>query len=53
VGVPDVVLVDRDGFPRDKTCGSGVSPKSIQTLKRLAVWDLVERHATGFGGSGS
>ncbi len=45
LGVPDVVLVDRDEFPRDKTCGSGVSPKGIQTLKRLGVWDLVERHA--------
>jgi threonine dehydrogenase-like Zn-dependent dehydrogenase len=37
LGVPDVVLVDRDEFPRDKTCGSGVSPKGINTLKRLGV----------------
>jgi 2-polyprenyl-6-methoxyphenol hydroxylase-like FAD-dependent oxidoreductase len=45
LGVPDVVLVDRDEFPRDETCGSGVSPKGIQTLKRLGVWDLVEPRA--------
>jgi flavin-dependent dehydrogenase len=33
LGVRDVVLVDRHDFPRDKTCGSGVSPKGIDVLK--------------------
>jgi geranylgeranyl reductase family protein len=45
LGVRDVVLVDRHDFPRDKTCGSGVSPKGIETLKQLGVWHDVEPHA--------
>ncbi len=42
LGVQDVVLVDRHDFPRDKTCGSGLSPKGIQTLKDLGVWHEIE-----------
>ncbi len=44
-GVRNVVVVDRHDFPRDKTCGSGVSPKGIETLKALGVWRDVEPHA--------
>ena len=43
LGVGNVVLVDRADFPRDKTCGSAVSPKGIQTLQDLGVWPEVER----------
>jgi geranylgeranyl reductase family protein len=42
LGVKDVVLVDRHDFPRDKTCGSGISPKGIETLRQLGVWDDVQ-----------
>lgn len=45
LGVRRVTLVDRHDFPRDKTCGSGISPKGIQVLKELGVWDEVEAHA--------
>jgi geranylgeranyl reductase family protein len=45
LGVKDVVLVDKQDFPRDKTCGSGISPKGIGILRELGVWDEVERHA--------
>lgn len=45
LGVRRVVLVDRHDFPRDKTCGSGVSPKGIAVLKDLGVWDDVEPHS--------
>ena len=45
VGVANVVLVDRLDFPRDKTCGSGVSPNGIATLRTLGAWDAVESHA--------
>lgn len=45
LGVRNVVLVDRHDFPRDKTCGSGISPKGIETLKQLGVWRDVEPHA--------
>lgn len=42
LGVPDVVLLDRHDFPRDKTCGSGLSPGGIQVLRDLGVWADVE-----------
>jgi geranylgeranyl reductase family protein len=45
LGIQDVVLVDRHDFPRDKTCGSGISPKGIETLKQLGVWEEIEPHA--------
>ena len=45
LGVTKVVLVDRHDFPRDKTCGSGVSPKGIEVLKSLGVWEQVEQDA--------
>jgi len=37
LGVRDVVLLDRADFPRDKTCGSGLSPRGIRTLRELGV----------------
>lgn len=45
LGVRNVMLVDKHDFPRDKTCGSGVSPRGIATLKELGVWHEVEPHA--------
>ena len=42
LGVDDVVIVDLHEFPRDKTCGSGLSPRAIETLKQLEVWDAIE-----------
>jgi len=45
LGVRDVVLLDRADFPRDKTCGSGLSPRGIRTLRELGVWDAIVPHA--------
>ena len=45
LGMRDVVLLDRADFPRDKTCGSGLSPRGIRTLRELDVWDAIEPHA--------
>lgn len=42
LGVEDVVIVDLHDFPRHKTCGSGLSPRAIATLKDLGVWSQVE-----------
>jgi len=42
LGVRDLVLVDLHDFPRDKTCGSGLSPRAIATLERLGVWSRIE-----------
>src|SRR5262245_44835023 len=39
LGVRNVVMVDRHDFPRHKTCGGGVSPKAIEILKYLGVWN--------------
>jgi geranylgeranyl reductase family protein len=50
LGVRDVVLVDRHDFPRDKTCGSGLSPRGIETLKELGVWHDVEPHSYAIHG---
>ena len=50
LGVRDVVLVDRHDFPRDKTCGSGLSPRGIETLKELGVWQDVEPHSYAIHG---
>lgn len=45
LGVRGVVLVDKHDFPRHKTCGSGISPKGIETLKALDLWHEIEPHS--------
>lgn len=42
-GVRDVVLLDKDQFPRDKTCGSGLSPNAVELLDSLGVGGEVRR----------
>jgi menaquinone-9 beta-reductase len=42
-GVRDIVLIDRARFPRDKTCGSGISPLGLRVLGELGVEDEVRR----------
>jgi menaquinone-9 beta-reductase len=44
-GVSDVLLVDRDHFPRDKTCGSGLSPAALHLAEALGVGDKVQARA--------
>ena len=50
LGVGRVVLVDRQDFPRDKTCGSAISPKGIDVLKKLGVFDAVSAQAAWING---
>jgi geranylgeranyl reductase family protein len=38
-GVRDVLFIDRDTFPRDKTCGSGLSPMAIALADELGYGD--------------
>ena len=52
----DVVLADAAVFPRDKTCGDGLTPRAIAELDRLGLGDWVRAHgrnrglrAAGFG----
>ncbi len=36
-----VALLDRARFPRDKTCGDGITPRGARVLKRIGALDLV------------
>jgi len=44
------VIVDRANFPRDKTCGSAVSPKGRQVLKALQLDGAVDRESYSISG---
>lgn len=45
----DVVLADAAVFPRDKTCGDGLTPRAIDELERLGLRDWVRAHAVNQG----
>jgi len=52
----DVVLADAAQFPRDKTCGDGLTPRAIAELDQLGLGEWVRAHgvnrglrAAGFG----
>ncbi|SFA51925.1 geranylgeranyl reductase family [Rhodococcoides kroppenstedtii] len=52
----DVVLADAARFPRDKTCGDGLTPRAVAELDRLGLGEWVRGRArnvglrlTGFG----
>lgn len=54
----DVLLIDAQTFPRDKTCGDGLTPRAIAELERLGLADEVLSRTRnrglklhGFGGS--
>ncbi|HKV67061.1 MAG TPA: FAD-dependent monooxygenase, partial [Gaiellales bacterium] len=36
-GGAKVLLCDRSSFPRDKTCGGGLTPRGVGALERLGV----------------
>ena len=44
-GITNVLLLDRDGFPRDKTCGSGLSPNAIAICDELGIGAEMKRLA--------
>src|SRR5262249_25170522 len=33
----DVLLLDRSDFPRDKTCGDGLTPRALRVLGRMGI----------------
>ena len=43
----DVVLADAAVFPRDKTCGDGLTPRAIAELDRLGLGNWVRSRAPG------
>jgi menaquinone-9 beta-reductase len=44
-GVHDVALIDRARFPRDKTCGDGITEGAADVLKELDLGHLLAAHA--------
>lgn len=44
-----VVLADAAVFPRDKTCGDGLTPRAIGELERLGLRDWVRSHTVNQG----
>ena len=45
----EVVLADAAVFPRDKTCGDGLTPRAIGELARLGLEDWVRSHTVNQG----
>lgn len=53
----EVLLIDAAEFPRDKTCGDGLTPRAVAELQRLGLGDWLDGHIkhsglrlTGYGG---
>ncbi len=45
----DVVLADAAVFPRDKTCGDGLTPRAVGELQRLGLEDWLRAHTVNQG----
>lgn len=45
----DVVLADAAVFPRDKTCGDGLTPRAVGELERLGLGAWVRAHTVNCG----
>lgn len=45
----DVLLVDAAVFPRDKTCGDGLTPRAIEELNKLGLEDWLRAHTVNVG----
>ncbi|WP_028643317.1 geranylgeranyl reductase family protein [Nocardioides sp. URHA0020] len=45
----EVMLADAAVFPRDKTCGDGLTPRAIGELQRLGLEDWLRAHAVNQG----
>ena len=39
----DVLLVDKFAFPRDKTCGDGLTPRALRVLERMGLLGGITR----------
>jgi menaquinone-9 beta-reductase len=50
LGIDRVIIVDRAEFPRDKTCGSAISPKGCDVLNALGVNEVIARASYSIGG---
>lgn len=41
----DVLLLDKSDFPRDKTCGDGLTPRALEVLQDMGILPQIERAA--------
>ncbi|WP_028653579.1 geranylgeranyl reductase family protein [Nocardioides halotolerans] len=48
-GGAEVVLADAAVFPRDKTCGDGLTPRAVGELERLGLGDWLRAHTVNQG----
>jgi geranylgeranyl reductase family protein len=48
-GGAEVVLADAAIFPRDKTCGDGLTPRAVAELQRLGLEDWLRAHTVNQG----
>ncbi|WP_405178394.1 geranylgeranyl reductase family protein [Nocardia sp. NBC_01377] len=45
----DVLLIDSAVFPRDKTCGDGLTPRATKELEHLGLGEWVRAHTVNHG----
>lgn len=45
----DVLLLDAATYPRDKTCGDGLTPRAVGELLRLGLGDWLRAHTVNIG----
>ncbi|MPZ73790.1 MAG: geranylgeranyl reductase family protein [Nitriliruptorales bacterium] len=44
----DVILVEKDGFPRDKVCGDGLTPRAVKALQSLGLDEEAQGRLPGW-----
>jgi geranylgeranyl reductase family protein len=44
----DVVLIEKESFPREKVCGDGLTPRAVQALRMLGLHDEAEGAVPGW-----
>jgi len=44
----DVVLIEKESFPRDKVCGDGLTPRAVQALRSVGLADEAEGAPPGW-----
>jgi menaquinone-9 beta-reductase len=44
----DVVLIEKEAFPREKVCGDGLTPRAVQALHMLGLHDEAEGAVPGW-----
>lgn len=43
-GIDNVALIDRQHFPRDKSCGDGIGPGAVNVIERLGLGEFLAQY---------